>query len=104
MVLDATRTIVTTNFTIVVLNEILASNASLTNSDGTISDWVEIYNPGSNALSLAGYGLTDEVANPRKWVFPAGVTLGPGAFLAVRCDSSAPASLANGPVLNTDLT
>jgi hypothetical protein len=101
MALDATLTIVTTNFTTVILNEILANNSYLTNADGTTSDWVELFNPGSNALSLAGYGLTDDVGNPRKWVFPPGVTLGPGAFLAVRCDSLGPASIVSGPVLNT---
>lgn len=100
MSLDATRTIAITNYNTVVLNEVFANSATLTNNDGTFADWVELRNPGTNLLNLAGYGLTDDVANPRKWVFPAGVTLAPAGFLVVRCDSSAPASLANEPVLN----
>ncbi len=101
MALEARRTIAITNYNTVVLNEVFAHNATLTNSDGTLTDWVELFNPGSNTLSLAGYGLTDDVANPRKWVFPPGVALAAGGFLVVRCDSSMPASLTNGPVLNT---
>ena len=101
MALDASRTIAITNNNTVVLNEVLAHNATLTNSDGTLTDWIEFFNPGSNTWSLAGYGLTDDVANPRKWTFPPGVTLAPGGFLVVRCDSLTPASLTNGPVLNT---
>ena len=101
MALDASRTIAITNNGTVVLNEVFAHNATLTNSDGTLTDGVELFNVGSNTWSLAGFGLTDDVANPGKWVFPPGVTLAAGGFLVVRCDSSRPASLTNGPVLNT---
>ena len=90
-----------TNGNAIVLNEVQADNRSLTNSDGTLTDWVELYNPSTNTLSLAGCSLTDDVGTPRRWVFPSGVTAAPGTFLVVRCDPHAPASTSNGPVLNT---
>ena len=55
----------------VVLNEILAVNQS-TNLDEEqdLSDWVEIVNAGVEAIDLAGYSLSDDPAELRKWVFP----------------------------------
>jgi hypothetical protein len=94
-----------------VLNEVLANNQSITNfgattGSGPAADWVEIYNPSASAVSLAGASLTDDVGEPRRWVFPAGVTLASGAYLIVNCDGSAPASTnagapGGGPPLNT---
>ena len=61
----------------------MADNASvLADEDGAFSDWIEIHNPDSNAVSLAGYHLTDNPTNLTKWTFPA-VTLNPGAYLVV---------------------
>lgn len=99
MAIDATRTI--TNVTALTLNEVLADNATLTNADGTLTDWVELYNPSATPFNLAGYSLSDNPSVPGRWVFPVGVTVAPGAFLLVRCDSASPASTTNGPVLNT---
>lgn len=51
------------------INEILAA-ASKTDSNGTSLDWVEIFNPGQEAVNLDNYCLTDDPQNPRKWNFP----------------------------------
>jgi len=54
-----------------VLNEIMATNLNiLTDEDGSFEDWIEIYNPGSDTISLEGYGLSDNPEQPFKWVFP----------------------------------
>ena len=83
------------------LNEVLADNVSFTNADGSVTDWVELYNASTNVFPLAGWSLTDDVTLPQRWIFPPGVALAPGAFLVVRCDGLAAASLTNGPVLHT---
>ncbi|MBK7851704.1 MAG: lamin tail domain-containing protein, partial [Bacteroidetes bacterium] len=45
----------------VVINEISASNFStIANSDGEYDDWIELYNDGSSAVNLQGYGLSDD--------------------------------------------
>ena len=65
------------------ITEFMAANDSgLADEDGEFSDWIEIYNPDSAPISLAGYHLTDNATNLNKWTFPA-VTLDPGAFLVV---------------------
>lgn len=99
LALDATVSI--TNYSAVTLNEVLADNASYTNADGTLTDWIELYNPSGTPFNLAGYSLSDDPGSPGRWVFPPDITIAPGAYLVVRCDPAAPASVTNGPVLNT---
>ena len=67
-----------------VLNEIMASNASYPSPSGGIYDWIEIYNRGSEAISLFGYGLSDNISKPSRWRFP-DITLEPGQCLVVYC-------------------
>ncbi len=69
----------------VVINEVLASNLNTnTDDDGDTSDWVELFNAGAAAVDLDGYGLSDDRARPRRWVFPP-VNIDPGSFLLVWC-------------------
>ncbi|HOP05765.1 MAG TPA: lamin tail domain-containing protein [candidate division Zixibacteria bacterium] len=69
------------------INEFLADNASI-NMDETSSyeDWVEIYNPGPNAVDMSGLYLTDDLANTTQWSFP-DTTLEAGGFMLVWCDN-----------------
>ncbi len=46
-------------------------------------DWVELYNPGSDAANLTGWSLTDDEGKPRKWYFPAGSSIPAGGYLIV---------------------
>lgn len=67
----------------VVISEFLASNtAGLRDGDGETSDWVELYNRGKSAVSLAGWRLTDDPNQTERFVFPE-VSLGPGQYLVV---------------------
>ena len=59
-----------------------ANDSVLADEDGEFSDWIEVHNPDSAPISLAGYHLTDNATNLNKWTFPA-VTLNPGAYLVV---------------------
>lgn len=55
-----------------VISEFLAINSgiNLKDEDGFPADWIEIHNPDSTPVSLLGYSLTDDAANPVKWTFP----------------------------------
>ncbi len=65
------------------LSEFMADNQStLADEDGDFGDYLEIYNPDLLPVDLSGYTLTDDVANPAKWTFPA-QTLPPGSHLLV---------------------
>lgn len=66
-----------------VINEFLAANESgLADEDGDFPDWIELLNPGPGPVSLAGFFLTDDPADLRKWRVPDTV-LDPGRFLVV---------------------
>ena len=65
------------------ISELVADNKfSLTDGYGDASDWVELRNTGNNAVNLAGWGLSDNPANPMKWVFPA-TNISPHSMLIV---------------------
>jgi len=55
----------------VYINEFVARNGfSSEDGYGDHPDWVELYNPREAAVDLTGYGLSDDVSRPMKWVFP----------------------------------
>lgn len=54
------------------INEFMAANQrALSDSNGEYDDWIEIYNGEDFDIDLTGYYLTDNLANPLKWSFPA---------------------------------
>ena len=77
----------------VIISEFLSRNETgLKDEDGLVADWIEIENTGSEAVSLEGWTLTDNLNRPRKWDFPA-VSMPAGerrTIFATRKDRSAP--------------
>ncbi len=68
---------------VVRLSEVMTENlTSLTDEDGTHQDWIELRNPGSAAVDLTGWHLTDDAGLPLKWTFPA-TSLPAGGYLVV---------------------
>lgn len=66
-----------------VLNEIMASNqTTLYDEDDDASDWIELYNQGTEAIDLSGYCLSDDTTETDKWIF-GNVSIQPGAYLIV---------------------
>ena len=67
----------------IMISEVMSSNQSfLAESNGETYDWIELYNRGSQAINLAGYGLTDNTGNPGKFRLP-DKTLAPGEYYTV---------------------
>ncbi len=65
------------------INEISAANATIqTDEDGDYSDWIELYNPTSQTVDLAGFYLSDDFNQPQKWIFPT-IQIKPAAFLII---------------------
>ncbi len=70
-----------------VISEFLASNdTGLADEDADFSDWIEVHNTGTTTVNMAGLGLTDDAANPTKWLFPA-VSIAPNGYLVVFASS-----------------
>ncbi len=67
----------------VVINEFMASNGkTIEDEDGDTEDWIELYNYGEEPVDISGWALSDDFANPGRWVFP-DTLLEPGEFLLV---------------------
>ncbi len=60
-------------------------------------DWIEICNGSDRAIDLSGCGLSDKLSKPRKWQFPEGTSIQPGAYLCVCCASSGDTALYGMP-------
>ncbi len=66
----------------VFFSEISPTNANLKDNDGNDPGWVEFYNSSDAPVSLKGYSLTDDLTNPRRWVF-GNVTVPAKSFMVV---------------------
>lgn len=71
----------------IIINEFVCDNSKEDiNEYGLYTDWVELYNRGSEELSLYGTYLTDKTSIPNLFEFPAGSTLKPGEYLIIWAD------------------
>ena len=78
-----------------VINEVLAINNALYESDGSTPDWIELYNGTANTIDLGDYSLSDDAQTPRRFVFAQGTVILPGQYLRIFCDNNKPASTNN---------
>ena len=81
------------------ISEFMAKNDStLATAAGDYADWIEIHNRSGGAVDLAGWYLTDEITDLRKWQFPSTGTTSPLAddgYLIVFADQAADAVIGN---------
>ncbi|HVU08842.1 MAG TPA: lamin tail domain-containing protein [Verrucomicrobiae bacterium] len=69
------------------INEVQADNLNgITNSAGQHVGWLEIYNPGANAISLNGLYLADNYTNLLQWAFPSNSVINAGQFEVIFAD------------------
>ena len=94
MQLDAVATVITSNNAITI-NEVLPINLSFPNPDSSLAGWIEFYNSTSSAVNLQDYSLSNEIGVPRKYVFPAGVSVPANGYLGIACNALAAASATN---------
>ena len=78
------------------LNEVLAQNTGgLTDNYGEREPWIELYNSGSQPVSLSNWFLADNYTNLTQWAFPDDALIGPGQYLVVWADGQ-PEQSGNG--------
>jgi len=75
----------------VVINEFMASNdTTIADEHGEYDDWVELYNPGTDTVNIAGMYVTDDLTNPTAWQIPDtapdSTKIPPKGFLLLWCD------------------
>ncbi len=75
------------NKTGVFISEVMASNNSTTTyPKAENTDWIELYNSGTESVDLSDWGLSDKLDRGRRWQFPQGTTIGPGEYKVIMCD------------------
>jgi len=78
------------------INELQADNLTgITNSAGQRTGWLELYNPGTNIVSLNGLYLANNYTNLPQWAFPTNATINPGQFEVVFADDETNLSTTN---------
>jgi hypothetical protein len=71
----------------IVLNEVMASNASIVlNEECKYKDWIEIFNRSTQSLGLGDLYLSDDTADLLKWGFPRSSFIQPGEHLLIWAD------------------
>jgi hypothetical protein len=69
------------------LNEVEPNNLTgIANSAGQHTAWLELYNPTTNTVSLAGLYLANNYTNLTQWPFPTNALIGPRQLLVVFAD------------------
>jgi len=69
------------------INEVQPNNPNgLTDNTGTPQPWIELFNQGSDPITLDGFFLANTYANLQQWAFPAGTLLRPGEFRVIFVD------------------
>ena len=70
------------------LNELQADNLTgITNHAGQHAGWAELYNPGTNRVSLSGLYLANNYTNLLQWAFPANASINGGQFMVIFADA-----------------
>src|SRR5688500_18290728 len=59
----------------VVINVVMASNATAVQNEGIFPDWVELFNTSTSPVNLTDWSISDSQVSPRKFVFPAGTVI-----------------------------
>jgi hypothetical protein len=72
----------------IVINEILSVNdRAMRDPIGDFDDYVELFNAGKSAVSLAGYFISDDKDTLNKCRIPAGVSVPSGGYLLIWLDA-----------------
>lgn len=72
------------------INEVCTANTSYEADNGCCYDFVEIYNYGTEAVKIGGFGLTDRASEPYKFRFPQNTVIEAGGYIVVFCDREIP--------------
>ena len=75
---------------VISINEFMASNVTIypeMYDFDDYSDWIELYNPGSEPYTMNGFFLTDDFNDPLKWEIPDNTIIGPDDYLIVWADN-----------------
>ncbi|HMJ88430.1 MAG TPA: lamin tail domain-containing protein, partial [Candidatus Acidoferrum sp.] len=87
------------------INELQADNIQgVQDNFGEREPWIEIYNRGTNSVSLDGLYLSTTYTNLTSYALPLGITMAPGEFKVIWCDNQPAQNSGNHVHTNFRLT
>lgn len=90
-----------------IISEVMTRNTRYAPLNGKYGDWVELYNPTDQAVSLKGYSLSDEPSGENACTLP-DVTVKAGAYVLIHAveeetkSEDTPARLGNGSAIRVN--
>ena len=70
----------------VVISEVMSSNkGAVPDGTGAYPDWIELHNNSQEKANIGGFGLSDDLFEGAKYVFPAGTFIEPNGYIVVFC-------------------
>lgn len=70
------------------ITEVMSGNKSIVGPNvRNPYDYIEIYNMSGQAVNLKGYGLSDNIKKPRKWLLP-DITIENNSYVVIYCDTT----------------
>lgn len=70
------------------ITEVMSGNKSIVGPNvRNPYDYIEIYNMSGQAVNLKGYGLSDNIKKPRKWLLP-DITIENNSYAVIYCDTT----------------
>ena len=69
-----------------IINELMAANASINDEFGEADDWLELYNNGEEPIEIGGLYLTDKLDELDKWQIAKPQLIAPGEFALIWAD------------------
>jgi len=70
-----------------VFNEVMTGNSGVVlDQAGEDDDWIEIFNPGPNAVNLSGYYVSDDPGSPTKHQISGNLNVAAGGFALLWAD------------------
>jgi len=86
----------------VVVNELMAHTdySNPLHPEYDSNDWIELLNSGASTVSLAGWYLSDQASDLKKWAIPGAATIGPGSRITFDEVSGFHSPITNGFGLN----
>jgi hypothetical protein len=92
----STRTSGSSHGSVVISEFMAAGQSQLADEDGEYPDWIELHNRGLQSVNLLGWSLTDDPAEPDKWMLPS-VDLAAGGYLVLFASGKDRPRSAGGP-------
>lgn len=100
--IDSFTWMIDSNLSQLLINEVLASNTSAFDNDGTNPDAIELFNHSASPRDISGFYITDNPGNPTKFEIPTGTIIPADGYLTLIADDENTPGIHTGFALSAE--